>query len=195
MPMRPRDFRPSLPSQLPRLVRGLALTGLVLLCACASERGFGEDFARLEPLPEASAPLGGDALIQMKLDLRRAHRDMAHYVATLESLQHRRDSNGLALFGQFLDAYMGLYLDPLLRAEWQSRHPELMSLDADLRLLWADALIRIRERGRAQKVIDTTAARFAGREDMLVDYPVGAQSTLGEALEALGEGKWRLPKG
>ena len=51
---------------------------------------------------------------------------------------------GLVLFTGFLDAYMGLHLDPMLGSEWQSRHPELMGLDANLRLMKAVVLIQMR---------------------------------------------------
>jgi hypothetical protein len=39
-------------------------------------------------------------------------------------------------------------------------------------------------------VLDETAHRYAGREDMLVGYPLGGQSRLGDALEAIRSKKW-----
>ncbi len=169
----------------------LLLASLLAFSACAKDRGFGGEFARLEPLPEASAPLGGDALIQQKRDLRRAQGDMVRFHATLESLHQRRDSNGLVLFSQFLDAYMGLYLDPLLRSEWQSRHPELAAFDANLRLVKAEVLVQLRSPRRVEKTLQEIERRYTGREDMLVDYPIGKRGTLGEGMEILRKRKWR----
>jgi hypothetical protein len=66
-----------------------------------------------------------------------------------------------------------------------------MALDAGLRLAQADVLIQMRQTGRAQQVLDELARRFPGREGMLVEYPIGGQTTLGQALQALRERKWR----
>ena len=161
------------------------------LFACAGQTEF-QDVLMLEPTAaEQSTPLGGAALAQRRQDMQRAHRDMLHFHATLESLQQRKDRNGLMLFSQFLDAYMGVHLDPLLESEWQSRHPELMALDANLRLAKAEVLIQMRSPQRVQQVIEELRERYAGREDMLVEFPIGKQGTLRDGLRRLGERKWR----
>jgi len=161
------------------------------LLGCAGHTEF-QDVLLLEPTAaEQSTPLGGAALGQRKQDMRRAHRDMLHFHTTLESLQERKDRNGLVLFSQFLDAYMGLHLDPLLASEWQSRHPELMALDANLRLVKAEVLIQMRSPQRVQQVIEELQERYAGRGDMLVEFPIGKQGTLRDGLKRLGERKWR----
>lgn len=170
-----------------------AMLGLLFLAgACASPpevpESFGFDDA---PIAEESAPLGGAALAVRKRELLRAHSDMTHFYETLESLHYRRDRSGLILFNQFIDAYMGLHLDPLLDHAWQSRHAEVAALDANLRLAKADVLIQMRETRRVQQVIDDLATRYSGRENMLVEYPIGGQTTLGEALAALRSRKWR----
>jgi hypothetical protein len=171
--------------------RGLlaALGGALLACAGHTEF---QDVLLLEPTAaEQSTPLGGAALGQRKQDMQRAHRDMLHFHTTLESLQERKDRNGLVLFSQFLDAYMGLHLDPLLASEWQTRHPELMALDANLRLVKAEVLIQMRSPQRVQQVIDELKERYAGRGDMLVEFPIGKQGTLRDGLKRLGDRKWR----
>ena len=161
------------------------------LFACAGHTEF-QDVLLLEPTAaEQSTPLGGAALAQRRQDMQRAHRDMLHFHTTLESLQERKDRNGLVLFSQFLDAYMGLHLDPLLASEWQSRHPELMALDANLRLVKAEVLIQMRSPQRVQQVIEELQERYAGREDMLVEFPIGKQGTLRDGIRKLGERKWR----
>ena len=170
----------------------IALATLGLAAGCASSPDVPESFGFDDvPIAEESTPLGGAALAVRKGELRRAHRDMTHYDATLESLQERRDRSGTILFGQFMDAYMGMHLDPLLAHEWQSRHPEVAALDASLRLAKADVLVRMRQTRRAQEVIDDLAERYAGRDNLLVEYPIGGQTTLGEALESLRTRKWR----
>lgn len=168
------------------------LGALPLLWACASSpqppASFGFD---VERTAEESSPLGGEALELRKRELGRAHSDMGHFLATLDGLRHRRERSGQILFQRFVDAYLGTHLDPLLQHAWQSRHPEVMALDASLRLAKADVLIQMRETRRAQQVLDELAARFAGRENMLVESPTGAQTTLGQALDRLHERKWR----
>ena len=169
----------------------LASAACAGLVACASHTEF-QDVLLLEPTAaEQSTPLGGPALALRKQEMRRAHRDMLHFHTTLESLQQRKDRNGLMLFSQFLDAYMGMHLDPLLQSEWQSRHPELMALDANLRFAQAEVLIQMHSPGRVQKAIDELEKRYAGREDMLVEFPIGKQGTLRDGLRRLSERKWR----
>jgi hypothetical protein len=122
--------------------------------------------------------------------MQRAQRDVVHYHATLLSLNRRRDKNGQVLFRGFLEAYLGTHLDPMLRGDWQSRHPELAALDANLRFAKAELLILMRETNRAQREIEEISQRYEGRGDMLVAYPIGGQGTLSEGLEILRNRKW-----
>ena len=173
------------------LRRWFASAACAALFACAGQTEF-QDVLALEPTAaEQNTPLGGPALALRKQEMQRAHRDMLHFHTTLESLQQRKDRNGLMLFSQFLDAYMGMHLDPLLESEWQSRHPELMALDANLRLAKAEVLIQMRSPRRVQEVIEELQKRYAGREDMLVEFPIGKQGTLRDGLRRLSERKWR----
>jgi hypothetical protein len=170
---------------------GLAAAACAALFACAGQTEF-QDVLALEPTAaEQSTPLGGPALALRKQEMRRAHRDMLQFHTTLESLQQRKERNGMMLFSQFLDAYMGMHLDPLLQNEWQSRHPELMALDANLRLAKAEVLIQMHSPQRVQDVINELKKRYAGREDMLVEFPIGKQGTLRDGLKRLGDRKWR----
>lgn len=167
------------------------LTCALLASACVTDDRAPADLVPDASAAEDSAPLGGEALTQRKEEMRRAHSDIVHFDATLASLHHRRDKNGVIMFSGFLDAYLGMHVDPLLAGEWQSRHPELSALDADLRFAKAELLIQLRLPRRAQSVIDDIEERFRGREDMLVDYPFGDQRSLGEGLELLRERKWQ----
>jgi hypothetical protein len=51
--------------------------------------------------------------------------------------------------------------------------------------------VALRDPRRVQVVLDDLAARYAGRESMLVEFPIGGQSTLAEALALLRKRKWR----
>ena len=169
----------------------LALAALAL-ASCASDDSLPYDFlVEQDPALVETTPLGGEALSQRKAELERAHRDLIHFYATLEGLRHRRERGGLNLFAHFVAAYMGRHLEPMLRNEWQSEHPELMGIDANVRFAQAEVLLMMREPRYLQRVVDEIARRYAGRENMLVDYPIGGQSTLQEALDTLTERKWR----
>lgn len=162
----------------------LALAALCFGCG-GSRTQLPADFAtQLAPIEE-TAPLGGTGLAQRKVEMRRAYSDLAHIHETFEGLQYHDDRKGADRLGRFFEAYQALHLDPLLAHKWQSKHPEVMGLDASLRLLKADVLIRTRSEERAHDVIDEIRQRYAGRESMLVDYPVGTQQTLAAGLESL----------
>ncbi len=169
------------------LLAALLLAGL----ACAGGPDVPVDLLAGDGRVAEKTPLGGDALVQRRGELRRAQRDMGHFQVTLESLHQRKDRNGAILFSGFVDAYMGTHLDPLLQNEWQSRHPELAAVDATLRLVKAELLMHMRETRRMQAELDELSRRFEGRGDLLVEYPVGRQVTLQEAMEILRSRKWR----
>ncbi len=139
---------------------------------------------------EEEAPLGGEALARRRLDLLRAWRDLLHFDETMQSLVDRRDSRSVAILDSFLAQYMGEHLDPLLRPRWQSSHPEVMALDANLRFMKAQILADMRYPRRVQQTIDDIQVRFEGRESMLVEYPIGEQRSLRDALELLRDHKW-----
>lgn len=139
---------------------------------------------------EEEAPLGGEALARRRMDLNRAWRDLLHFEETMQSLVDRKDNRGVALLDGFLAQYMGQHLDPLLRPRWQSSHPEVMAIDASLRFLKAQILSEMRYPRRVQEVIDDIENRFQGRENMLIEYPVGEQRSLGEGLQLLRDRKW-----
>ena len=138
----------------------------------------------------SDGPLGGEALAQRMVDMRRAYRDMVHFHATLSGMADRQDSHGIQIFDRFLAEYMGAHLEPLLRGEWQATHPEVASLDASLRLAKAEILVQMRYPRGVQKIIDDLETRYRGRDDLLVDYPLGRQGTLGDGLEILRDRKW-----
>lgn len=179
-----------------RVTPNLRALALLIACAaiataCVTDTEAPADLIPDSTAAEDSSPLGGEALTQRKEEMRRAQADVIHFDSTLFSLNHRRDRNGRTLFAKFLDAYLGLHVDPLLAGEWQSRHPELAALDANLRFAKAELLVQLGMPRRAQHVMDQIQERFQGREEMLVDYPFGEQHSLREGLEMLRDRKWR----
>jgi hypothetical protein len=154
--------------------------------ACASAQDY-----EVRNVGVSESPLGGEALVQRKYDLDRAHRDLLHFHTTLTSMVDRNDSRSISLFDDFLAAYLGEYLDPLLRAQWQSKHPELAAVDASLRFAKAELLIQMRYPRSVQETIDEIERRYTGREGLLIEYPMGRQGTLGEGLEILRDRKWK----
>ncbi len=155
--------------------------------ACAS--GPSRD-ATLTPMADET-PLGGAALDQRKHDLERAYHDLIHIHTTMQNLIDRKDGRALSELDRFADKYMELHLEPMLAAEWQSSHPELMARDASLRFIKAEVLIQMRYPGRVQDVRDEIERRYQGQGDLLIEYPIGSQGTLSKALEILADRKWK----
>lgn len=176
-----------------RIGRGIfvaASLGLSLaLAGCASNDGpEGVEAEQQAELEETS--LNGEALSQRRTDLMRAWRDLVRLDVTMQALSDRNDSPSIVLLDNFIAEYMAKHLDPLLKPEWQSSHPEVMALDANLRFMKAQLLSNMRYPRKVQESIDDIEDRFEGRESMLVEYPVGEQRSLGEALDLLRDQKW-----
>jgi len=134
---------------------------------------------------EETAPLAGAALEQRKDRLVKAQRDLAHFNATLESMHFRDDRFGTGTMTRFADAYLTMHVDRLLAHEWQSRHPEVAVVDANLRLAKADILLQMHHKDRARGVLDELERRFERRDDLLIEYPLGTRRSLGEAVQLL----------
>jgi hypothetical protein len=157
------------------------------LCACAKP-GYGPgSFGSTEKAAEEAGPLGGPSLAQRRETMERMYKDLVHFRTAIEHSRQRGDREAASQLAYFVGSYINMHLDPLLAGEWQSRHPELFGLDADLRIAKADVFMRMRERSQANDVLDEVAKRYAGREDMLVHYPIGGQSPLGKAVKLLRE--------
>ncbi len=166
--------------------------GVALLAAALSTSACGTTMwapaAAPTSLTVQEAPLGGEALTQRKQDLERALRDMVALHATMETLIDRRGSGRVSTFDDFVVAYLDQHLDPLLRAEWQSSHPEVVATDANLRFIKVDLLLQMHSRPQAERVIRDIERRYQGRDNMLIGYPVGEQSSVAKALSLLKGG-------
>jgi hypothetical protein len=177
------------------MLRTVFLCGLVLLGALAGGCGSKGHNPALdldaEVPKDRNTPLGGVTLTQRRMELVRAHADLVHFMATLDSLQLRRDQNGQVLFKGFVDEYLGTHVDPMLETEMHSKQPELAGVDASIRFLEAEMLTKLRSPARAQKTVDELERLYQGREDMLVDWPIGKKTTLKKAMDLLNDEKWR----
>ena len=162
------------------------LVGQILGCAA----GVDPEMEMQAAYAEEEIPLGGAALAQRRTDLNRAWRDLLHFDATMQSLVDRKDIENVAVLDDFLSQYMAEHLDPMLRPGWQSANPELMAIDANLRFMKARILAEMQYPKKAERAIVDIEVRFAGRESMLVEYPVGERRPLLEALVLLREHKW-----
>ena len=163
----------------------IAAVGCTVLAACASSGYRPAEFGSTEKPAEEASPLGGASLDLRRENMTRMYKDLVHFRRSLDDSEKRGDRTTTVALSYFVDAYIGMHLDPMLAGEWQSRHPELWGTDADLRLAKADVLLRMHERGRANDVLAELGTRYAGREDMLVHYPVGSESPLGKAVQLL----------
>lgn len=170
--------------------RLLVAAPLGLALGCASEGGIPDPLLERQAESLNTVPLAGESLSALARELSRAHRDLTHFHVTLAGLKDRRERNGTELFEEFLDGYLLEHLAPLLANEWQSRQPELMVVDVNIRLLYADLLVGIGRPQQMQRVVDEIQRRFPEQESMLVDYPVGRRTTLRKALETLHEREW-----
>jgi hypothetical protein len=173
----------------PKLQLLLSVACACLLTACMTNEF--DEVSIQQINADDSTPLGGEALEQRKVEMQRALSDLVAFQETMSSMIERRDSRSISVFDGFMSTYMGTHLDPLLQPEWPSGHPELISLDANLRFAQAEILLQMRYPRRVQKVINDIDRRYSGRGNMLVNYPIGEQSTLQEALELLKDRKWR----
>ncbi|HKC52173.1 MAG TPA: hypothetical protein VKF60_15370 [Myxococcota bacterium] len=171
------------------LVRlALVVATLAFVPGCGSKTYLAKDFGHAEKSAEEASPTGGPSLDQRRENMTRMYKDLVHFRTSLRDSQERGDRTTSNALGLFIESYMDMHLDPLLDGEWQSRHPELWALDADLRLAKADVLMRMNETSRAAKTLDEIASRYKGRDDMLVHYPMGSESPLGKAIKLLRDG-------
>jgi len=169
-----------------RLGAVLLLAGCAALAqGCASDERIADDWVAKANKREASAPMGGEALAQRRLDLDRSYRNLGHFVVTLDSLYRRNDRNGQLMFAEFADFYVGKHVIPILEPEWQSRHPELAQLDVNARFAVVALWTRLGASSSAGHMLDEIERRYKGRGEMLVGYPIGGESTLKDAVKHL----------
>jgi hypothetical protein len=171
----------------PRHMRaGWLLAGVALLAVgCASDERVADEWLAKASSREASAPLGGEALAQRKLDLDRCYRDLGHFLVTIDAVHRRGNKNDLIMLDEFIEFYIGKHVLPMLEPEWQSRHPEVALLDANARLAVAALWAKRGASSSAGRMLDEIDRRFKGRGEMLVGYPIGAESTLHDAVARL----------
>jgi len=168
-----------------RAALALLALGAALAFGCVTDERLADDWMADTAASRASAPLGGEALVQRKLDLDRSYRDLVHFDATLASLQRRGDRSGVVMFSEFLDFYVAKHVLPMLEGEWQSRHPEVAVLDANVRFAVATVWVEMGSGYSARSMLDEIERRYKGRGEMLIGYPLGSQGTLAEGVANL----------
>jgi hypothetical protein len=167
----------------------IALAGGLSACTSDPYTPAPVDFALGTSAAEASTPLSGASLDHRRRLLERRRDDLAEIAAALEQAEYRGEKPAVIQLRRFADAYVGMHVDPLLEETWQSRQPELVALDAGLRLRNAELLVRMSQRDRARHALDRLSELYRGREDMLVEFPRGVQRPLREALRDVREGR------
>ena len=170
----------------------LLLAAGVVVAGCTAPPAHLDYFAKSAEAREAESFLAGEALEQRKLSMRRAHRDMKSFFATIESLRRHRKRDEIRLFENFLRPYMATHLERLLSSRDTSWNPELSLLDANLLFAQAAILIELEDRADLVKVIGEIGRRFEGMESMIVEYPVGSENTLADAVLELQRMRYRL---
>ncbi len=168
-------------------IRLVAIAIATLGFACASPWTGTDYYEPQQKLTEADAHLEGEALEQRKDQMRRAHRDLISLHETARSLRRHRSFDDLHVFRGFVDPYFEAHVQTLLSEEEEGWHSELALLDANLLFAKASVLIELREKRRVARVIREIDRRFKGMETMLVEFPIGEQSTLARALIELRE--------
>lgn len=163
------------------LLSALVAGGLLIACAAQHLDGFE---AEVITVHESSA-LAGTAFGQRKLEMQRALRDMTAFHMTMEGMIDRRNRGGVDTFSSFLTTYFQSHLNPMLQAPWQSKHAELIDLDVNLRVLEADVLIQMGRSRDVHRVLARLNDRYRERDGLLIAFPIGEQSPLGEVVELL----------
>lgn len=172
-------------NRLTTLLGGVALVALLLATGCVTHERLADDWLAEATATKASAPLGGEALIQRKLELDRGYRDVVHFQTSYASLKRRDDRGSEVLFGEFVDWTVHKHMLPLLEGQWQSRHPEVAVLDVNLRLAIAELWIEMGVGYLSERMIEEVERRYAGREEMMVASRLEGHRSLREGLEWL----------
>ena len=162
----------------------LAAACVIAATACAPRWTGSDYFERHAQAVEPDTQVTGEALIQQKQKMRRVHRDLKSFHATAESLRRHRNLEGIESLEAFLHPYLRHHVAPLVAAQSPTWHPELELLQANLMFAEAAVLIELRDRGRLRRITNQIKIRF-GRKSMLVEYPLGSESTLAKGLKDL----------
>lgn len=163
-------------------IRAIALSA-ALAAACAGDA--------MPPVPRADPPPPrGEALIRHRHGLARVHADLLAILDSVDVIRARPDVVDRELIADFALAYLAMHVDPLLTPAWSSSNPSLEVVDAELRLLEAELLMRLGHRAEAERVLDELDRRFAHRSALVVDYPAGKPSSLREAVRIVRAPRW-----
>lgn len=123
--------------------------------------------------------LGGEALAQKKLRMRRAHADLTHIYLVherLSRLQKKRDRRQLE---DFIRPFMERHVTPLVETrDGEGWNEDLRLLEANLLFAEAALFAAMGDAQDLEAVIAALSDRFEGYESMLIEYPIGTSSTI-----------------
>jgi hypothetical protein len=167
----------------------LAIVSVGIFTGCALDQSGGSYFEKRDRITETEVHTAGQALVQRKSQLRRAHRDLLNLEKTLESLRRHRYTEEIDLMQKFVRSYIREQVDPLVSSRGTGWHPELVTLDVNLLIAKGAVLARLGDSKGVGLVIHGIESRFEGLESLLVEYPLDTQSTLEASLDVLREEK------
>ncbi|MCH7869751.1 MAG: hypothetical protein IH881_18805 [Myxococcales bacterium] len=194
-----RQFDPQFNQEQPERVRkspawivALALAPVLGASGCASLQF---DFAKLigRSAPEASLPgiieprvfLGGAALAQKKLRMRRVHADLVHLYRGYEINTRQLKRRDALQLEAFVRPFIDRHVDPLFVTKGQGWNTDLRLLKANLLFAKAALFVAIEESAGLTEVIDTLSGRFRDHESLLIEYPIGETQTLAHGIRDL----------
>jgi hypothetical protein len=175
-----------------RIRQSVPWAALLALLGCAGSPPLSAGFERTPVALGEDAFLAGETLAQRKHLLERAHRDLKAFHANLASLQRHRHRAETAQLASFLRRYIDGPVSDALSDREEGFNPELTQLDANLLFAEADVLVDLEDRRRLSTLIDDIIERFDGMEGLLVEYPIGEENTLSDALAHLERVRQRI---
>ena len=91
---------------------GLITVVCTAFSACASTGYKPVDFGTTEKTAEETAPLGGASLDHRRENMGRMYSDLMQFRTALDDAEQRGDRTTTVALSHFVDAYIGMHLDP-----------------------------------------------------------------------------------
>ncbi len=169
-----------------------AALALALATGCANTWTGSDYFEHTARIDEADAYVAGEALAQRKQEMERAKGDLVHFHATLRSLRRHKSEMDIQAFEAFLRPYLAERVDPLVAPDQAGWHPELQRLDANLLFAKGAVLVELRDHRAIDRLLRQIERRYADLDDLLVEFPMGKQTTLARGVRELTRQRFAL---
>ncbi len=174
------------------LPAAVVLASMLGVLGCASAGNpFGQLFGRAtaqEPLPAIVEPrvfLGGEALAQKKVRMRRVHADLVHLYRGYTVVARQHKSEDQEQLEAFVRPFIERHVAPLFAGDGEAWNTDLRLLEANLLFAEAALFVAIDEEAGLAEVIATLSDRFGGHESLLIEYPIGETQTLAHGIRDL----------